>query len=177
MGGGVPVVPHKDIPGAGTGRMGTLDTTASLHDVILRVKKELNLKHVRVSLATKYLPGKGSDEIVSAAVKDVPVTTVGVCGGSGFSVLSAMKSAPSLFVSGEMGHHEVLTANEKGTSVILTDHSNSERGWLQVYKRYLFCFCFSIDRDALVETLLDVASHVNMCSVLNTALHVILLSH
>lgn len=34
------------------------------------------------------------------------------------------------FVSGEMGHHEVLDAVHNGASVILTNHSNSERGFL-----------------------------------------------
>lgn len=33
-------------------------------------------------------------------------------------------------MTGEMGHHEVLAANAAGASVILTEHSNSERGAL-----------------------------------------------
>ena len=33
-----------------------------------------------------------------------------------------------------MSHHEVLDFVHKGTSVILTDHSNSERGYLKVLK-------------------------------------------
>lgn len=37
------------------------------------------------------------------------------------------------FVLGEMSHHEVLDAVEKGTSVILSEHSNSERGFLAVF--------------------------------------------
>ena len=32
-----------------------------------------------------------------------------------------------------MGHHEVLAATSQGTAVILCEHSNSERGFLQVY--------------------------------------------
>lgn len=42
-----------------------------------------------------------------------------------------------LFGSGEMSHHEVLDAVAKGTSVILSDHSNSERGYLSVFKEKL----------------------------------------
>lgn len=38
---------------------------------------------------------------------------------------------------GEMSHHEVLDAVAKGTSVILSDHSNSERGYLVVFKEKL----------------------------------------
>lgn len=40
-------------------------------------------------------------------------------------------------VSGEMSHHEVLDAVAKGTSVILSDHSNSERGFLSVFRERL----------------------------------------
>lgn len=36
-----------------------------------------------------------------------------------------------------MSHHEVLDAVAKGTSVILSDHSNSERGFLTVFKERL----------------------------------------
>lgn len=39
--------------------------------------------------------------------------------------------------SGEMSHHEVLDAVAKGTSVILCDHSNSERGFLAVFQERL----------------------------------------
>lgn len=36
-----------------------------------------------------------------------------------------------------MSHHEVLDASAKGTSVILSDHSNSERGFLAVFREKL----------------------------------------
>lgn len=36
-----------------------------------------------------------------------------------------------------MSHHEVLDAVMKGTSVILSEHSNSERGFLAVFKERL----------------------------------------
>lgn len=36
-----------------------------------------------------------------------------------------------------MSHHEVLDAVAKGTSVILCDHSNSERGFLSVFRERL----------------------------------------
>lgn len=39
--------------------------------------------------------------------------------------------------SGEMSHHEVLDAVARGTSVILSDHSNSERGFLSVFREKL----------------------------------------
>lgn len=39
-------------------------------------------------------------------------------------------TARAAYVTGEMGHHEVLAANAAGVTVILTEHSNSERGAL-----------------------------------------------
>lgn len=38
-----------------------------------------------------------------------------------------------LCILGEMGHHEVLDAVHNGVSVILTNHSNSERGFLRKF--------------------------------------------
>jgi putative NIF3 family GTP cyclohydrolase 1 type 2 len=36
-----------------------------------------------------------------------------------------------LWFTGEISHHEALAANEKGTSVITTFHSNSERAYMK----------------------------------------------
>lgn len=94
------------------------------------------------------------------------VCTVAVCAGSGASVLNGVKAdlyvtgkhtwyffcfTVDLFAwhcyycrcnyyihcSGEMSHHEVLDAVAKGSSVILSDHSNSERGFLAVFRERL----------------------------------------
>lgn len=39
--------------------------------------------------------------------------------------------------SGEMSHHELLDAAHNKTNVILCNHSNSERGYLKVFKGIL----------------------------------------
>ena len=36
-----------------------------------------------------------------------------------------------LLLTGEMSHHEVLDATHNGSNVILVEHSNSERGYLE----------------------------------------------
>ena len=36
-----------------------------------------------------------------------------------------------MFVSGEMKHHEVLAATQRGLSVLLAGHTNTERGYLK----------------------------------------------
>ena len=41
------------------------------------------------------------------------------------------------FITGEMSHHEVLDAVHSGTSVILCEHSNTERGYLKLFAKKL----------------------------------------
>lgn len=63
------------------------------------------------------------------------ISSVAVCAGSGGSVLRNV--AADLYVTGEMTHHEVLHAVYNDSSVILCDHSNTERGYLTVLKAKL----------------------------------------
>ena len=62
---------------------------------------------------------------------DSQISKIGVCAGSGSSVLAGCKA--DLWITGEMSHHEVLDAVHSGTSVILCEHSNTERGFLYVF--------------------------------------------
>ena len=61
----------------------------------------------------------------------VNVSSIAICAGSGGSVFSKMNEHLDLLITGEMSHHEVLAATERGQTVICLDHSNSERGYLQ----------------------------------------------
>lgn len=55
---------------------------------------------------------------------------MGVCPGSGSSVIRNCKEPPDLVFTGEMSHHEVLAVTERGGCVVSLFHSNSERGYL-----------------------------------------------
>jgi len=66
---------------------------------------------------------------VAKSSENPKVRTIGICAGSGSSVLAPVKA--DVYFTGEMSHHELLAANAAGTSVILVEHSNSERGYLQ----------------------------------------------
>ena len=66
---------------------------------------------------------------------DSKINSIGVCAGSGSSVLAGC--AADLWITGEMSHHEVLDAVHNGTSVILCEHSNTERGYLKVFAEKL----------------------------------------
>ena len=59
----------------------------------------------------------------------------GVFTGGGGSVLAGVKA--DLIVIGKMAHHEVLYFVAGGVTVILADHSNTERGYLAEVKQRL----------------------------------------
>lgn len=55
------------------------------------------------------------------------ISTVGVWAGSGSEM---MNHKADLFLTGELGHHFVLEALEQNSTVVLCEHSNTERGYL-----------------------------------------------
>lgn len=52
--------------------------------------------------------------------------------GSGSKWLNNSKA--DLIITGEFSHHEILHEVHRGTSVIVTDHSNCERGYGIVFR-------------------------------------------
>jgi putative NIF3 family GTP cyclohydrolase 1 type 2 len=65
------------------------------------------------------------------------VSTVALCAGSGASVFKALSRDVDVLFTGELSHHEVLAAVEKGQHVILCGHTNTERGFLNTLQRAL----------------------------------------
>ncbi|CAN0057363.1 unnamed protein product [Lampetra planeri] len=102
-------------PGTGMGRLCTLTEPVSTSTLVSRIKQHLKLPHVRLALGAGKSP-------------DSTVRTVALCAGSGGSVLKGVQA--DLYLTGELSHHEVLDAVSRGVSVILCEHSNTERGFL-----------------------------------------------
>ncbi|KAK1794280.1 hypothetical protein P4O66_011169 [Electrophorus voltai] len=115
-------VQQPPLLGCGQGRHSVLHEPVSLAMAVQRMKMHLGLRHLRLAL--------GDQKTLDSVVK-----SVAVCAGSGASVLQGVNA--DLYITGEMSHHEVLDAVARGTSVILCDHSNSERGFLTVFKERL----------------------------------------
>ncbi|MGE5785841.1 MAG: Nif3-like dinuclear metal center hexameric protein, partial [Myxococcales bacterium] len=76
--------------------------------------------------------------------------------GAGGSVFERVEQA-DLLLTGEMRHHSILAAAANGLSVVVTDHTNTERGYLpqlaDMLRRRLGDIQISIaksDRDPLV---------------------------
>lgn len=110
------------LPGHGQGRLSVLDQPVTVAAAIEKMKSHLGLSHLRLAL--------GWGQTLESSVR-----SVAVCAGSGASVLRGVKA--DLYITGEMSHHEVLAAAATGTSVILSEHSNSERGFLSVFRERL----------------------------------------
>lgn len=83
------------------------------------------------------------------------INSAATVAGSGASVLSGINA--DLYLTGEMSHHEVLDAVHNNVTVILANHSNTERRYLQVFADKLskempqLKVCVSkVDRDPLL---------------------------
>ncbi|KAM7346411.1 NIF3-like protein 1 [Cochliomyia hominivorax] len=113
-----PIQPLADCPDQNVGSGRTFDTNISLESAINAIQQHIGLD-VHVAM--------GMDHTLSTTIK-----TVALCAGSGASLLRGLNA--DLYITGEMSHHEVLDANHNNVTVIMCNHSNSERGFLKAFK-------------------------------------------
>lgn len=104
----------------GYGRFVNLKNEVSIETLIQRVKLGFNVKN--------FLISKPNDE-------NRMIKSIALCAGSGSGVFKSLKEDADLYFSGELSHHEVLKLKEEGKYVILVNHSNSERGFIQTVMR------------------------------------------
>ncbi len=105
----------------GLGRRVVLDEPITLAALGERVRAFLGIPSVRVAPA-----GGGAGMSL-----DSLVTRIGVCPGSGAELAPlARADGCEVYVTGEMGHHRVLSALDSGMSIVLAGHTNTERGYL-----------------------------------------------
>jgi dinuclear metal center YbgI/SA1388 family protein len=108
--------PRRDL---GVGRRLILDSPQPLETIAARLKKNLGLATMTIGRAG----GVGHESI----------SVIGVCPGAGGELAPlALADGCQLFVTGEMKHHDVLSATAQGLSVALCGHTNTERGYLRV---------------------------------------------
>lgn len=67
-------------------------------------------------------------QLARAAHGPSSISSIAICAGSGASVLKDVVA--DLYLTGELSHHDILAATARGTHVLLTCHSASERPWL-----------------------------------------------
>lgn len=102
------------------GRVVELQRPVSLAILLQRCKRSFGVSQLRLAR------GEGAGK---------SVRTIAVAAGAGASVLRGV--AADVWVTGEMSHHDVLAAVHGGTSVILAEHSNTERGYLPLLQQRL----------------------------------------
>jgi dinuclear metal center YbgI/SA1388 family protein len=118
-----PCISHPQDVRFGQGRSVVLEQPLSLSHAVERVKQHLGLSHVRISSAPEHAQG-------------TPIRRVAVCAGAGGAVFEKL-SGYDLYVTGEMRHHDVRERAASGVSVILCEHTHTERGFLPVFAQRL----------------------------------------
>ncbi|BGP20018.1 hypothetical protein JCM10213_000600 [Rhodosporidiobolus nylandii] len=112
--------PPEGHEGAGGGRIVNLEEGGgkrlSWEEAVEAVKKTLGLKYIQAARS----PTGSSD-----------IGTIGICAGSGGGVLKGVKA--DLWLTGELGHHDILAANAQGIHVFCCNHSATERPWLPFF--------------------------------------------
>ena len=65
--------------------------------------------------------------------KDDEVKVLAIGAGSASKLLNNVNA--DLIITGEFAHHEILHETHRGVSLIVTDHSNTERGYRECFKQ------------------------------------------
>ena len=104
---------------AGQGRLVELKRPVKLKTLAQRTKKHLGLKSLRIA----------------AADGDRPIQTIALCAGAGADAFKGIQA--DCYLTGEMSHHNILAATLNGSHVILCEHTNTERGYLPVFRKIL----------------------------------------
>lgn len=113
-----PLAP-RPTPGFGMGRAVELAEPLPLAALVGRLKTHLGRDSLRVAASPAHRAGE-------------VVRRVAMCAGSGKSVFERA-SGFDVYVTGELGHHSVLAHLAAGSSVVLAEHSSTERGYLPTY--------------------------------------------
>jgi dinuclear metal center YbgI/SA1388 family protein len=115
----VPTTSSAAGPGAGGGRGVTLARPAPLALLVERLKTHLGRAALRVAATPAHRDG-------------APLQRIAFCAGSGRGIF---ERAPGfdLYVTGELPHHDVQALLASGSSVVLGEHSSSERGFLPAF--------------------------------------------
>jgi dinuclear metal center YbgI/SA1388 family protein len=114
-----PCLPHALNERFGAGRFVRLQRPVSLSQAVEDIKRHLGLGQLRVAAAAAHDSGA---ELIRG---------IAVCAGAGGSVFEKL-SGFDLFVTGEMRHHDVRARTQHGSSVVLAEHTHTERGFLPV---------------------------------------------
>lgn len=120
---GHPIIANAGAEGLGAGRIVELDRAMTLDEALPLIKAGLGISHLRVAASLRHQRGEA-------------IRTFAVCAGAGGAVFERLLHA-DLLLTGEMRHHSILAAVADGMSVVVTDHTNTERGYLPLLAKTL----------------------------------------
>lgn len=120
---GHPIIANAGAEGLGAGRIVELDRAMTLDEALPLIKAGLGIPHLRVAASLRHQRGE-------------EIRTFAVCAGAGGAVFERLLHA-DLLLTGEMRHHSILAAVADGMSVVVTDHTNTERGYLPLLAKTL----------------------------------------
>jgi dinuclear metal center YbgI/SA1388 family protein len=103
------------------GRWLELPAPVQFASLLPRIKRHLGVRSLRVARPAAGAPAR--------------VRTVALAAGAGGSVLRGERA--DLWLTGELSHHDALAAVAAGTTVVVGEHSNTERGYLPVLAQRL----------------------------------------
>lgn len=132
-------LPHPADGRFGQGRAVRLAQPLALSEAVAQIKSHLGLAQLRVSPAPAHQGDANA------------IRSIAVCAGAGGSVFEKL-SGYDLFVTGEMRYHDVRSRALRGSSVVLCEHTHTERGFLPVFAERLS-----------IETQQQVTFHVSRC--------------
>jgi dinuclear metal center YbgI/SA1388 family protein len=114
----VRLAPAAEGPAIGLGRVGPIaETRRSV--LVETIKRALGVSHVLVAGPT-----------------DLSAKRVAVAAGAGGELLEdAVRAKADVFVTGEIRHHDALSAARRGVTVVAALHSNSERAAVRAYAK------------------------------------------
>lgn len=106
----------------GGGRVVNLTSGITPQTLVRRVKTHLRLGNVKVAMPAKRDSNAGGK-----------IEQIAVCVGAGGSLFEKVPLCDA-YVTGEMQHHQVLDLQQRGATVILAGHTNTERPFLPTYR-------------------------------------------
>jgi dinuclear metal center YbgI/SA1388 family protein len=112
-----PCLPDARDPRFGPGRSLQLEQPITLDEAVAGLKALLGLSQLRVAATGAHAAGERR------------ISSIAVCAGAGGSLFEKL-AGHDLFVTGEMRHHDVRSRVLTGSSVVLSEHTHTERGYL-----------------------------------------------
>lgn len=141
----IEIVPMAARPSVreGHGRVLELLRPASTAEIAMRLSRHLRLARGSIEVVERApgargaSTGHGAGTARGIRLGDLH-RRIGLCPGSGGSLVArAVEMGCTLFVTGEMKHHERLEALARGCSLLLAGHTETERGYLPHYRAVL----------------------------------------